>query len=498
MQTGIQMTQISNEGRIVSNLGSNIRLAAAICLILIVLSGPSYASQISNSAPAGLNGLYKSQGVDDDGNGLFDHIDIEIGIDVRTPGRYRVNGSLYDDGGNETVPASNEAQLSIGAKYITLQFYGLQRPGAYHLRNVTLYDDQNQLLESSGDAYTTKGYFSIDSNPQLGKLSGEYSDRGVDENGDGKFELLDVDVGVRIFFPGQYTLTGYLYDKNGSEIGWAIDNGDFEAGNGTMHLKFDGMPIEQHRADGPFTLGKLFLAGENWRIKDVANNVYNTFSYKYSDFAPRVLSHNEKLISGIGYGELWLAATIHTTVPVSSGTYSYDIESIDIPPISSNFNISFPYIRTNVYGRNVSGYAYNAEGVYIPALPNNFTVSASGVKTLNVGLKKLQGSYKNSSTVWKELYARIWITDQVNADKDARAMVTNDYPSPGSYHAKIFGDAANNVSMVDLTMTVVKELVVNGHFDLRINTTGFPEGDYLFNIKALNGTFKMDEMSFES
>jgi hypothetical protein len=492
------MIKAFNESRTICSLMHNICLAAVFCIISIVLLGSTCASQTSNNASASLNGLYTSHGVDDNGNGLFDHIDVNIGIDVRTSGRYRVTGSLYDDWGNETVPASNDAQLSFGAKYITLQFYGLQRPGVYHLRNLTIYGDQGQILEHSDDAYTTEGWFSIDPNPQLARLSGEYADRGVDVNGDGKYEFLDMDIGIRIFFPGQYTLTGYLYDKNGSEVGWAIDNGVFEPGNRTMHLEFDGTSIEQHDVDGPYTLSKLYLAGANWRIKDSANNVYRTASYKYSDFAPRNLTNNEKLISGIGYGELLLTATIHSTVPVSSGTYSYDLESMDIPPISSNFNVSFPYVRTNIYGRNVSGYAYDTEGVYMPAMPNNFTVSASGVKTLNVGLKKLQGSYKNSSSVWANLYTRIWITAQVNADEDGRAMATNDYPSPGRYHAKIFGDAAKNVSVVDLTMTVVKKLVVNGHFNLRINTTGFPEGNYLFNVKALNGTFKMDEMSIES
>jgi hypothetical protein len=474
-----------------------IGLAAIIIIIFLGLTFISCTSYASNKDYSALNGLYKSHGSDDDGDGLFDHIDVDIGMDVRTPGRYTVTGYLYDDGGNETVPASEEAQLSIGSKHITLPFYGLQRPGVYHLRNLTLYDSYGQILDHRDEAYTTEGYFSIDPNPQLARLSGEYSDHGVDVNGDGKYELLNVDAGVRIFFPGQYTLTGYLYDKNESEIGWAIDNGVFEAGNRTMHLEFDGMPIERHGVDGPYTLSKLFLAGENWRIKDSANNVYCTSSYKYSDFAPYNRTNKEKLISGIGYGELLLTATIHSTVPVSSGTYSYDLEGIDIPPISSIFNVSFPYIRTNVYERNVSGYSYDSEGIYIPAMPNNFTVSASCVKTLNVGLKKLQGSYENSSSVWKDIYTRIWITTQVNADRDGRAMTESDLLSPGRYHAKIFGDAAKNVSSVELTMTVVKKLVVKGHYDLRINTTGFPEGDYLFKVKALNGTFKMDEMSLE-
>lgn len=48
-------------------------------------------------------------------------------------------------------------------------------------------------------------------------LTGNYSDRGIDINGDGKFEYLTVDVGVHIEYPGEYSLNGYLYDPNDKE-----------------------------------------------------------------------------------------------------------------------------------------------------------------------------------------------------------------------------------------------------------------------------------------
>lgn len=463
----------------------NICLTVIICTVFF---GFAYTAHASDKCDANFNGIYSSHGVDDDADGAVDHIDVEVGINVNTTGTYQVLGSLFDNGGNETIPVSKETYLSFGSKQIKLQFYGLKQPGVYHLRNLTLYNNKGQILDHRDEAYTTEGYFYLDTNPQLAMLTGKYADRGTDTNGDGKYEFLTVDASVKIFFPGQYTLTGYLYDKQGSEIGWAIDNGIFEPGNRTMHLAFDGVPIERNGIDGPYTLSKLFLTGKNLHVEDTANSAYNTSAYNYSHFAAYNQLNKEKLISGIGYGELLLTATIRSIVPVSSGVYSYDLDSINIPPISTPLQVT---------SSNKAGYSYNLSNVYIPGKPNNFTVSASGVKTLNIGLKKLQGSYENSSMIWKGKYTRIWVTTQVEANANGTATADSDLLSPGVYHAKIFGDAAENVSQVDLTMTVVKKLVVNGHYDLRINTTGFPEGDYSFKVKALNGTFKMNEISLE-
>jgi len=76
------------------------------------------------------------------------------------------------------------------------------------------------------------------------------------------------------------------------------------------------------------------------------------------------------------------------------------------------------------------------------------------------------------------------------------ASAENDLISPrGSYHVKIFGDAVENETEVDLLMSLEKILIVNGPFNLLINTTGFPDGSYSVNARALNGSFNFEEIS---
>jgi hypothetical protein len=421
------------------------------------------------------NDIYSDYGTGAVG-GLYERINVEVGVNATVPGLYKVNGSLYDANGNEAILVSKVTYLDVGNHSVTLKFYGMRQPGAYYLRNLSLYEVLNygvvRALDHREEAYTTRVYHDLDLTPQLAMLTGHYADHGTDGDGDELYEFLTVDVGVNVILPGQYTLIGHLYDLNWSEVVWSIDHEIFEVGYHTMHLDFDGKTIEKHGVNGPYRLGNLFLTGRNWTVKDATLYAYNTSMYNSSDFVDPV--RTEKVISGNGSGELALTVTVRDTAPVYSDRYSYDIVGINVPPISTPWN------------RTTPGYGYEFPGVSIPGMPNNYTVTAAGVENLNIGLKQLRG---NST--------RTWITTRIDATEDGRATTETDLISPGSYHVKIFGDAAEDVSQVDLTMTLVKKIVVNGRFNLSIDTTGFPSADYMITAKALNGSFNFDEIAFD-
>lgn len=333
--------------------------------------------------------------------------------------------------------------------------------------------------------YAMENASSISSKGINASLTKEYKDYGVDINGDGLFDLLVIETGVDVDRPGEYTLSGYLYDSASRRAAWSLDHKNLTCGRGSMSLEFDGRAIQQHGSSGNFILGNLVLsfgsASAGMTILEQITNAYLTSAYNFSQFAYRL--PNEKTISGSGKGELLLTVSIRKTLPVISEKYSQDITGIHIPPISSTFNIT----------DSKRGYAYDAEGTYIPNKPNNFTVTASGVKNLNIGLKKVQGRYDNSSAVWQGKSIRMWVSHQAAANEHGVAVQDSDLISPGIYDARIFGDA-DNVSQVDITMTLAKKILINGRFHLSINTTGFPSGDYSINARALDGALKLDEL----
>ncbi len=309
-------------------------------------------------------------------------------------------------------------------------------------------------------------------------LTGEYNDSGLDINRDGLFEYLNIDVGVNIVYPGEYSLHGFLYDGDGREVVWSVDHRNLTYGNNTMQLAFDGKTIWKKKLNGPYRLGNLSFTWGSATMGLIPisrlDNAYQTRPYDAADFVDPV--DTDKTLSGSGKGELLLTLSISTTVPVFSGRYMYDIVGLNMPPLSTPVNVK----------GSKTGYDLDMPGIFIPKKPNNFTVAASPVKNINVGLMKLQGNLE-----------RTWVSSQFPADGSGMARADTDLISPkGSYHVKIFGDASENVTEIDLMMSVVKKLVIDGPFNLVINTTGFPSGSYSVSAKALNGSFNFDEVQF--
>jgi hypothetical protein len=258
-----------------------------------------------------------------------------------------------------------------------------------------------------------------------------------------------------------------------------------------MLLNFDSKEIRRNSSERQFCLRDVFLTFGNspsGKIipTDWVNQACITSFYNFSNNTDRSL--RRKIVSGSGKGEVLLSVSISKSLSAISGSYSLDLLGLHIPPFSSGFKVST---------KNLSGYAYESEGIYMPGMPNNFSVYASGVKNLNIGLKKQQGSYENTSNVWTDKHTRVWISSQAIANDKNVANLESYLISPGIYQAKIFGDAAENAPQVNLTMTLVKKVIVNGRFNLSINATGFPSGDYSITAKALNGTFKLDELEIE-
>lgn len=324
----------------------------------------------------------------------------------------------------------------------------------------------------------------ISSSTNLASLSGNYTDHGIDVNHDLRYDFLAVNVGVEVKIPGEYSVMGSLYDHNNQEVIWAIDHKRLYPGHNRMELDFDGKAIQSHQVDGPYRLGnvKLTFGSSNLGMMLIENipTAYNTSFYRASDFVDPVRS--DKIISGSGIGELLVAITVKRSLPVFSGKYSFDIVGINIPPFSSEFEVTPK--------EGLAGYAYDLAGISLPGKPNNFTVSARPVNNINVGLRKLPVKDGINHT-------RIWITTQIPANSHGIATADSDLLSPGNYQAKIFGDAADNASKVDLTMTMVKKMIVKGRFNLSINTSGFPSGNYSISAKALNKSLSLDELTVD-
>lgn len=436
---------------------------------------------------AKFSGLFSDYATDEDKDGIDDHITIEASVSVKAAGNYSAKGVLYNVQNGEEIMINNAAFLNIGAHKIRFDLYDLKSPGPYRIEGLSLYDENGNKIDTSREKYITKTYdIKHDINAvqrQSAKLTGSYSDYGSDINGDGLYEYLTVDVGVMVYDSGNYSVIGYLYDGDGKKVVWSIGSAILPVGSNILHMDFDGKTIERHRFNGTYNLKELELirgdsVRENLSAEDTVMDASATQPYNYSEFVDPTWP--EKRLSGDGKGEILLTIQVNSIIPVFKGRYSMDIVGANMPPISSNWKVT----------GTETGYSYDLPGIHMPGKPNDFTVLASKVKNLNVGVKKdpVQGGAN---------FTRTWISTRATAGKDGAAKIESDLISPGRYQFKIFGEAFDNATEVSLEMKVVKKMLINGKFDLALNTSGFPSSNYSINAKAINESVRFDEINLE-
>jgi hypothetical protein len=116
------------------------------------------------------SGIYSDSGIDTNGDGLFDQLAINVGLNVGTAGNYVVAGSLCDHSGNVIDSRLQPAALAAGAQSVTLNFLGtaIRQSGAdgpYVLTNLTLSPAGGVAAAAVAQAYTTSSYHSTDFGP---------------------------------------------------------------------------------------------------------------------------------------------------------------------------------------------------------------------------------------------------------------------------------------------------------------------------------------------
>ncbi|MBN1890650.1 MAG: Ig-like domain-containing protein [Thermoflexales bacterium] len=122
-------------------------------------------------------------------------------------------------------------------------------------------------------------------------FTGSYADSGLDADGDGLYEHLDIRVGVRVTATGSYVLRGALADAEGVEITWAYLTSTLSTGVHLLGLRFDGAAIGGRGLDGPYTLTDLVLTHTDsgaYRPAVLAStskrDAYRTFAYPAGHF----------------------------------------------------------------------------------------------------------------------------------------------------------------------------------------------------------------------
>lgn len=210
------------------------------------------------------------EGKDTNGDSLYEQLLIRLDIDVTdaSANDYVIFGQLADSDGN-THEAQNSVALDNGNNAVELAFDGVPIyengvDGPYTLTILRIAEE-----DASGPLLV----FDLDTSPETASYgfqqfqhallgyNGNSDFEAVDEDNDGKFDRLDVTIGLDVGEPGYYTWSGFLYDSAGNVIGFASGSQMLGTGPNDIMFEFDGEQIGQSGANGPYYLRDILLDG---------------------------------------------------------------------------------------------------------------------------------------------------------------------------------------------------------------------------------------------
>jgi hypothetical protein len=184
--------------------------------------------------------------------------------------------SLYDDGAHSDLAADDGVYGNTYTDTSVGGFYAVVVEAA-------------GLYASEPFTRTSETYFSVSTGAI--SLSGIYGDQPRDPNGDGKYDWLDVTVGVTATQAGTYMFAADLFAVGQTYIGHSMLPFALSSGSEVLTLTFDGNDIRASGLDGPYTITNLLIANEEFPhlLMDRADWPHTTAAYAHQEFGrPRL------------------------------------------------------------------------------------------------------------------------------------------------------------------------------------------------------------------
>lgn len=268
---------------------------------------------------------HSDYGLDTDSDTLYNHLVVEVAVDINVAGSVEVYGSLYSWWGGYICDASVSDFLDTGAHTLELEFdgwiirsYGTDGPYTVELE---LYDSYSGLMDSGVHDTAAYGWDEFETAPAT--LAPPYTDYGQDTGSDGLYDYLVIEIPVDVDSSGDYMLELDLYDDSWSFITSVEVDASLAVGSGTVTVVIDGWTIRLNELDGPYYF-EMNLYDDSWTWLDYDWSATNTYSWgdfqtAACEFGP---THSDYGLDDDADG-LFEYLIINVSVNVSvAGTYS--------------------------------------------------------------------------------------------------------------------------------------------------------------------------------
>ncbi len=332
---------------------------------------------------------FSDEPVTDPNSGQYTSVLVTAAVNVQIAGQYQLSLQLTASNGM-TTQAVGSAQLGtgtgqIGVPFFASQILGLGVNGPYTIDNASLMlvtSTDSTLVDYQDPAQATQAYMLSSFTPAL-SFTGQNSAMGISTNGGTLFNILRVQAGVSLGFPGasQITCTWHatLVDSTGNQIAYFQGGQQLSNGGQVINFDFDGNLIGQTGASGPYTARYAGLECNGYvattdPLMQISNFAANQFTNVASDFtltSPPIL-----ILPGQSSGQIQLTLS---TVGDFSGTVNFSVSNV---PNGFTASLGAP---------SLSGAGFNFLAVTAPtgATPGTTSITitygtATATKTLNV------------------------------------------------------------------------------------------------------------------
>ncbi len=246
-----------------------------------------------------LTGRFFDWGVDLDLDGIYEELALSVEVNVtRNRGLYISDlefNPLDTDQNHWNQRAEIEEHLKIGIQNVTffadtISFYSLRKNTSFIITDFGIRDQEEYSQTWRGSLYTTRVYSYKEFNPPPVFLTGNNWDYLVDENTDGIFEELVIEVEVNITQAGSYETRINLIGLDDSDLDiWRDYTDSLLKGVQIIPFSFDTTEENffRNRENTSYLLKEIILReAYDGNLMDFAENSYITQNYSYKIFPP--------------------------------------------------------------------------------------------------------------------------------------------------------------------------------------------------------------------
>ena len=239
-----------------------------------------------------LTGNYSDKGLDLDDDGLYDWLVIEVEVNVTQSG----NRTYYLDLGLTLVQEGRDfykrifPNLYFGINTVPVPFkinflYSRLLNSSYRVKHVTI----GYIINSGATyiptdqvsyIYTTRVYNYTEFDPPKAFLMNKYSDRGLDSNGDGRFDQLIIEIEINFTKSQEYQVKLEL-EPSGEK---SSISGYWEKGINNVSVPFDTYGFYGRQESSHYKVEYIRIEELNWNLLDYAYQPYITRVYNFTEF----------------------------------------------------------------------------------------------------------------------------------------------------------------------------------------------------------------------